>query len=123
MWVADMDFRSAPAIVEMLVARVQHGVFGYTEPPVELNEVIAAHLRDEYRWQIEPDWLLWLPGLVSGINLVCRAMGEQGDDVVTAVPVYHPFLTGPANQGRSVTRVPMRLQSGRWEWDFERLEA
>jgi cystathionine beta-lyase len=123
MWVADMDFRSAPAIVQTLVARAQHGVFGYTDTPGELNAVIVAHLQEQYGWHIEPDWLLWLPGLVSGINLVCRAVGEEGDDVVTAVPVYHPFLTGPANQGRSVTRVPMRLHAALWRWDFERLEA
>jgi len=122
MWVADMDFRSAPAIVEALVQRAQHGVFGYTETPAELNQVIVAHLRTAYGWQVQPEWLLWLPGLVSAINLVCRAIGQDGDDVVTAVPVYHPFLTGPANQRRSVTRVPLQLRNGRWEWDFERLE-
>ena len=122
MWVADMDFRSAPAIVEALVQRARHGVFGYTETPAELNQVIVAHLRTAYGWQVQPEWLLWLPGLVSAINLVCRAIGEDGDDVITAVPVYHPFLTGPANQRRSVTRVPLQLRNGRWEWDFERLE-
>jgi cystathionine beta-lyase len=123
MWVADMDFRSAPAIIEALIERARHGVFGYSDPPPELNQAIAAHLHATYAWEIDPDWLLWLPGLVAGINLVCRAIGEDGDDVITAVPVYHPFLTGPLNQHRTVTRVPMRLFRGRWEWDFDRLEA
>ena len=63
MWVADMDFRSAPAIVEALVQRARHGVFGYTETPAELNQVIVAHLRTAYGWQVQPEWLLWLPGL------------------------------------------------------------
>jgi cystathionine beta-lyase len=97
-------------------------VFGYTDPPAELNPAIVTYLHATYGWQINPEWLLWLPGLVSAINLVCRAIGEDGDDVVTAVPVYHPFLTGPANQRRSVTRVPMRSLGGRWTWDFEALE-
>jgi len=123
MWVADMDFRSAPAIVDALIRRAQHGVFGYTEPPAELNHAIAAHLSAQYGWQIATEWLLWMPGLVTGINLACRAIGEDGDDVVTAVPVYHPFITGPLNQHRTVTRVPMRLHEGRWRWDFERLQA
>ena len=123
MWVADMDFRSAPAILEALEQRLRHGVFGYTDPPPELNEAIAAQLKAEYGWRIERDWLMWLPGLVTGINLVARAIGEDGDDVITAIPVYHPFLTGPANQRRTVTRVPMRLERNRWVWDFERLEA
>jgi cystathionine beta-lyase len=122
MWVADMDFRCAPPIVEALAKRVEHGVFGYTDPPAELNQVVVAYLQATYGWEIEAEWLVWLPGLVSAINLVCRAIGEDGDDVVTAVPVYHPFLTGPVHQRRSVTRVPMRLLTGRWAWDVEALE-
>lgn len=123
MWVADMDFRSAPAIVEALKQRVEHGVFGYTDPPPELNEAVAAALKLDHAWKIRPEWLLWLPGLVTGINLVARAIGDDGDDVVTAVPVYHPFLSGPAYQQRTVTRVPMRLDGTKWTWDLERLEA
>jgi cystathionine beta-lyase len=123
MWVADMDFRSAPAIIEALKRRVEHGVFGYTDPPVELNDTIVAALERDHGWKIRHEWLMWLPGLVSGINLVCRAIGEHGDDVVTAVPVYHPFLSGPVHQRRTVTRVPMRLDGTKWVWDLERLEA
>jgi cystathionine beta-lyase len=123
MWVADMDFASSPAIVDALIARARHGVFGYSDPPAELNQVIADHLLHTYGWRIELEWLIWLPGLVTGINLVCRAIGDAGDDVITATPVYHPFLTGPVNQGRTVTRVPLRLEGKRWQWDFERLEA
>jgi cystathionine beta-lyase len=123
MWVADMDFRSPPAVVEAVRQRVEHGVFGYTDAPAELNAVIVAHLQQAYGWRIKAEWLMWLPGLVTGINLVCSAIGEEGDDVVTATPVYHPFLTGPVNQRRGVVRVPMRLEGERWLWDFERLEA
>src|SRR5215470_8948075 len=123
MWVADMDFRSAPAIIEALKQRVEHGVFGYTDPPPELNEVVIDALARDYGWSIRPEWLMWLPGLVTGINLVARAIGEDGDDVVTAVPVYHPFLSGPVYQRRTVTRVPMRLEGTKWTWDLERLEA
>ena len=123
MWVADMDFRSAPAIIEALKRRVEHGVFGYTDPPQQLNDAIVAALERDHGWKIRSDWLMWLPGLVSGINLVCRAIGEDGDEVVTATPVYHPFLSGPVHQGRAVTRVPMRLDGTRWVWDLDRLEA
>lgn len=123
MWVADMDFRSAPAIIEALKRRAEHGVFGYTDPPQELGDAIVAALERDHRWKIRHEWLMWLPGLVSGINLVCRAIGEEGDDVVTAVPVYHPFLSGPVHQRRTVTRIPMRLDGTKWMWDLERLEA
>jgi cystathionine beta-lyase len=123
MWVADMDFRSAPAIIAALQQRVEHGVFGYTDPPSELNDVIVAVLERDHGWRIQPEWLMWLPGLVTGINLVSRAIGDDGDDVVTAVPVYHPFLSGPVYQRRTVTRVPMQLEGAKWTWDLERLEA
>jgi cystathionine beta-lyase len=123
MWVADMDFRSAPAIVEALKQRAQHGVFGYTDPPQQLNDAIVAALERDHGWKIRSEWLMWLPGLVSGINLVCRAIGEGGDEVVTATPVYHPFLSGPVHQGRAVLRVPMRLDGSQWKWDLERLEG
>jgi cysteine-S-conjugate beta-lyase len=123
MWVADMDFRSAPAVIEALKRRAEHGVFGYTELPEGLGDTIVAALERDHAWKIKHEWLMWLPGLVSGINLVCRAIGDGGDDVVTAVPVYHPFLSGPVHQGRTVTRVPMRLDGIKWVWDLERLEA
>jgi cystathionine beta-lyase len=122
MWVADMDFRSAPAIVQALRERVEHGVFGYTDPPPGLNDAIVAHLAQTYGWRIELGWLMWLPGLVTGLNLVCKAIGDEGDQVVTATPVYHPFLTAPVNQRREVVRVPMRLDGPRWRWDLDRLE-
>ena len=122
MWVAEMDFRAPPAVIVALEQRAQHGVFGYTDPPAELNEAIVAYLDRTYGWRIEPDWLLWLPGLVSGLNLMCRAIGEDGDDIVTATPVYHPFLSAPAHQRRTLTRVPMQVQGERWTWDLERLE-
>jgi cystathionine beta-lyase len=123
MWVADMDFRSSPAIVEALKQRADHGVFGYTEPPDELNEAIVAALARDHAWNIRREWLMWLPGLVTGLNVVSRALGEEGDDIVTAVPVYHPFMSAPANQRRNVIQVPMRIERERWVWDFERLEA
>jgi cystathionine beta-lyase len=123
MWVADMDFRSAPAIIDALKRRAEHGVFGYTDPPGELGDVIVAALERDHGWKIRHEWLMWVPGLVTAINLVCRAVGEEGDDVVTAVPVYHPFLSGPVHQSRTVTRVPMRLEGTKCVWDLERLEA
>lgn len=123
MWVADMDFRSAPAIIEALKRRAEHGVFGYSDPPAELGDAILGALERDHGWKIRHEWLMWLPGLVSGINLACRAIGEDGDDVVTAIPVYHPFLSGPVHQHRTVTRVPMMLDGTRWVWDLERLEA
>ena len=122
MWVADMDFKSPPAILRAIRERIEHGVFGYTLPPSELNEVVVSRLSDQYGWEIESEWLVWLPGLVTGFNAVCRAVGSDGEDVMTAVPVYHPFLSAPANFGRRLIKVPLVETNWRWSFDFDRIE-
>jgi cystathionine beta-lyase len=122
MWVADMDFACAPAIVEALHRRIDHGIFGYSEPPAGLVEATIAHLQSEYGWKIEPDWIVWLPSLVVGLNVVCRAFGREGADVLTAVPIYPPFLSAPVNGGRNVVRVQMIESNGSWRWDMAALE-
>ena len=122
LWVADMDFACAPVIVEALHRRVDHGIFGYSEPPSGLVDVVIAHLQSEYAWKIEPDWIVWLPGLVVGLNVVCRAFGREGADVLTAVPVYPPFLSAPVNSARNTVRVEMIESNGVWRWDMAALE-
>jgi cysteine-S-conjugate beta-lyase len=129
LWVADMDFRCAPVIVEALRERVEHGVFGYTDVPADLAPTIASALQRDYGWHIEPDWLIWLPSLVVGLNVVSRAFAGEGDDLLTAVPIYPPFLSAPQNGGRNAVRVPLEevpgmgaAQPARWEWDFDALE-
>ena len=122
MWVADMDFACPPAIVEALHRRVDHGIFGYSEPPAGIVDVTVAHLQSEYGWKVEPDWIVWLPGLVVGLNVVCRAFGREGADVLTAVPIYPPFLSAPVNAARNVVRVQMIESNGIWRWDMAALE-
>ena len=122
LWVADMDFCSPPAIIEALHQRVAHGVFGYTHPPESLNAVVVETLQADYGWTIQPQWLVWLPGLVTGLNVACRAVGRDDDDVMTAVPIYPPFLTAPANSRRQIIKVPLQETDNCWRFDFERLE-
>jgi cystathionine beta-lyase len=122
LWVADMDFPSPPSVLEALRQRVEHGVFGYAQAPRELVEVIRERLSRLYGWQIEAEWLIWLPGLVTGLNLTCRAVGEVGTDVLTHVPIYPPFLSAPELSDRQTVPVPLVEQQGRWTIDFDRLE-
>ena len=123
LWVADMDFRSAPAVIDALQQQVAYGVFGYTIPHDALMEVVVSMLNRQYDWPVQAEWLIWLPGLVTGINLACRAVGDEGDDVMTAVPVYPPFLTAPGNSGRNLIKVPLKKRQNRWEFDFDLLES
>jgi len=121
LWVADMDFRSPDAVIKALQQRVAHGVFGYTDAPRELVEVVCSMLRDLYSWSVEPDWIVWLPGLVSGINVACRAAGSEGDEVLTAIPIYPPFLSAPGNANRQVKTIPMIDTGNRRIMDLDRL--
>jgi len=122
MWVADMDFHCAPPVIEALHRRIDHGIFGYSDPPAGLVEATIAYQEKEYGWRIQPEWIVWLPGLVVGLNVVSRAFGGEGDDVITAVPIYPPFLSAPANASRNVVRVEMTESKGAWHWDIEALE-
>ena len=121
-WLADMDFRSPPAVMEALHRRVDHGVFGYTHASTELQEVIQETLAVSYGWKIEAEWIVWLPGLVTGLNVACRAAGQDGDAVATCVPVYPPFLSAPSHFRRELVTVPMIQDSGRWIFNFDRLD-
>jgi cystathionine beta-lyase len=122
MWVADMDFHSPPAVIEALHQRVDHGVFGYTTAPEELTETIISALQQNYGWKIEAEWIVWLPGLVTGLNVTCRAIGKDGDDVLTAVPVYPPFLSAPKYSRQNLVTVPLAESGSQWTFDFNRLE-
>lgn len=122
MWVADMDFRTAPCVVDALQRRVQHGVFGYTQPPKELPSVIANALQNDFGWAIDPDWIVWLPSLVVGLNVVSRAFAAEGEEVLTAVPVYPPFLSAPRYGNRVTVTVALQQDGKRWLWDFDALE-
>jgi len=122
MWVADMDFRSPPAVIRAIEQRTAHGVFGYPTTPEKLNDRVVSMLRETYAWEVKPEWLVWLPGLVTGTNVACRAVGEDGDDVMTAVPAYPPFLSAPGYCRRSLTKVPLKEKDNRWQFDFDRLE-
>jgi len=122
LWVADMDFRSPPAIIKALQQHVTYGVFGYTIAPQELNDVVVSMLKTRYGWVVKPDWLVWLPGLVTGLNVTCLAVGQDGDDVMTAVPVYPPFLSAPGHCRRNLIKVPLKEKNYRWQFDFDRLE-
>ena len=115
LWVADMDFAAPPAVLAALHRRIEHGVFGYGGPWPSLTESVLAHLQDEYSWSIEPEWLVWLPGLVTGLNVACRAVDGE---VLTATPIYPPFLSAPHFSGRKLNRVDLALDNNRWQWDM-----
>lgn len=123
LWVADMDFHSAPEIIEALRARVTHGVYGYTIAYAEAVDAVVGYYARTHGYAIDRDWLLWLPGVVPALNLAVRAFAEEGEGVMTCTPVYAPFLSAPQWQGRELITSPLiQVAGGRWTFDFADLE-
>ncbi|MSU72969.1 MAG: putative C-S lyase [Opitutus sp.] len=122
LWVADMDFKSSPAIIEALRQRVEHGVFGYARPVKSTVEAVVEAMAQRYGWAIDPSWLVWLPGLVVGLNVTAQAFAQPGEEVLTITPVYPPFMSAPKNSARVSTAVASLLQDGTWTVDWESLE-
>lgn len=106
LWVADMDFKSPEAVIRALRQRAAHGVFGYPrgghgdyDELNELSELILKWLYQRYGWEIDPDALMFLPGVVTGLNMACHTLAENGGGVLVQPPVYPPILTAPQNAG------------------------
>lgn len=122
-WVADMDFQAAPPILEALQKVTEHGIFGYSKCPDELYDVVIERLKTRHGWDVKKDWIVWLPGLVPGIGLSIRTVTTEAEAVMTATPVYHPFMLETHAAGRTLQKVPLQLENNRWVIDFEALEA
>ncbi len=110
MWVADMDFRSPAPIIKALHERIEHGVFGYGLDSPELKTVMCERMQRLYNWTITPEDIVFWPGLVCGLNVVSRAIGERGDGVLVNTPVYPPFLSAPINQERTLNSAALDAQ-------------
>ncbi len=121
-WVADMDFAAPPPVLEALAARVAHGVFGYGHTTPAFLEAVTAALQRDYGWSIRPEWIVPLAGLVSGLNIAARSIGEKGDAIVTATPVYPALFTAPAHMERRCVRVPLDARR-HWTWDMDAVRA
>ncbi len=123
MWVADMDFHAPEAVLDALHERIDHAVFGYSRPEASCIEAVVEMFEREYDWKIQPEWIVWLPGLVVGLNLASRAFCDKNDTVLTTAPIYPPFILGPQFQDRSTVRAKMALDGNRYVIDWDALEA
>jgi cystathionine beta-lyase len=123
MWVADMDFRSPEAVIQALQQRIAHGIFGYPMDPPELKEVVVQRMAERYGWQIATSDIVLVPGVVTGFNLVCRALASEGSAALIQTPVYPPFLQAPANAGMERREMQlMLLPDGTYSIDFDAFE-
>lgn len=122
-WVADMDFKAPDFILEGLRDRVEHGIIGYTVTPPGVVAALCEWLARVYGWAVDPQWLVWLPGVVTGFNLAARAAIREGDGILIPKPVYYPFLAVPDHAGGRALPSDLVQDRGRWVMDFDDLSA
>lgn len=123
LWVADTDFLSPPAVVEELQKRVSHGIFGYGCTPEGLDEVVVERFRQKYDWQVSPDQITYVPGIVTGFNLAIRCACNEGEAVIFQTPAYPPFVNSPQSAGLVGIHNPMYLDDeGKYRIDFDLFE-
>lgn len=122
LWVADMDFLSPPAITDAIVERAKHGIYGYTGAGQEFYDSITNWLANYHGWQIEQEWISFIPGIVKGIAFVTDCFSEKNDSVIIQPPVYHPFKIIPTLHHRRVVNNPLILEAGRYVMDPDDLK-
>ncbi|HBR97780.1 MAG TPA: aspartate aminotransferase [Gammaproteobacteria bacterium] len=124
MWVADMDLPMADEISHAMSQRMEHPFMGYTVATETTSAAVCDWLRSEFDWDVSPDHLVWLPGVVPGMWAACAAVGAPGDEAVFSTPIYHHFFHVPGQGGKTAKPVPLlREPSGRWTYDFDALNA
>jgi len=124
LWVADMDFETPDFIIDAIRKRLDHPVFGYTSEPEDYRPAIKDWIADHHGWDIQEEWLSYIPGIVKGIGMVINALVEKDEKVIIQPPVYHPFRLVPQKNHREVVFNPLRRMSdGSYEMDFDNLES
>lgn len=123
LWVADMDFETPSFITDALKQRLEHSLFGYTVEPDDYRPAIIDWIRDHHGWEVRPEWLSYIPGIVKGIGMVVNVFVKPDEKVIIQPPVYHPFRLTPQGNGREVVYNPLiENPDGTYSMDFDNLE-
>lgn len=127
LWVADMDFKTPDFVIEAIQHRLECPVLGYPFIPKDYFPTIASWVKNLHGWDVSPDWMCYVPGIVKGIGLVECSFLKPGDKVITQPPIYHPFRIVSEKNGMEVLRAPLKpvYEEGRlvtYDMDFDALE-
>lgn len=122
LWVADMDFPTAPAILESLQKKVSHGIFGYSEGKEDYFQAVSGWYEKHFQWKVKKSWLVKTPGVVFAVAAAIRAFTEEGDAILIQQPVYYPFGQVIENNHRKLVSSPLKQNQGHYEMDFEDFE-
>ena len=122
MWIADSDFKAPQPVVDALVARMQQGVYGYTPISERLKKAGAGWQKKRFGWDVDPEWVEFVPGVITGSDLCVRALSQPGDNIVIQSPCYPPFSDLSDHNGRHLLRNKLVLTGDHYEIDFEDFE-
>lgn len=122
LWVADMDFPTAPAVLERLHALAEHGIFGYTGVKDAYFSAVHNWYAQRFGWETQRSWLVTTPGVVFAIAIAIRAFTQKGDAILIQQPVYYPFANKVTENDRQLVVNPLVLRNGRYEMDFADME-
>lgn len=122
LWVADMDFPTAPAVLERLHALAEHGIFGYTGVKDAYFSAVHNWYVQRFSWETQRSWLVTTPGVVFAIAIAIRAFTQKGDAILIQQPVYYPFANKVTENDRQLVVNPLVLKNGRYEMDFADME-
>ncbi len=122
LWVADMDFQTAPPILKRLEQLVQHGIFGYTDHKEDYVQAVKNWYQHRFAWDIQGEWIVKMPGVVAALAMAVRAFTKEGDSVLIQRPVYHPFSSVVETNRRNLVNNPLKLVNGYYEIDFDDFE-
>jgi len=123
MWVADMDFRTAPPVLEALRREIDRGIFGYCGTPESYVEAVVDWQKRRFHWQAQPEWLVRMPGVISAVNIAIQAFSHPGDHVLVQPPVYHHFFNDVLVNGRRLAQAPLIEQNGEYRFDPVEFQA
>lgn len=121
--VADMEWETAPEIQQALAEKAVYGCYGYTVASKEYNDALVNWMKKRHGWSVDPEWLVQSYGVVPAVGVTLQSVTQPGDGVLIQTPVYHPFRNVIVSLGRTVVENPLKYENGRYEMDFDDLEA
>lgn len=122
LWVADMDFPAPSCVTEALIEKSRHGIFGYSDTDDQYFKILENWFVRRFQWQVQPEWLIKTPGVVTAIHIAVRAFSQPGDAVIIQQPVYYPFSSAVTDTGRKLVVNELLLENGRYKMDYNNFE-
>lgn len=122
MWVADMDFKAPDEVIDVLIKRASHGIFGYTYTSDSYRQAVASWMKKRHNWTIEKDWIVTTPGVVAAFSVAVETYTDEGDKIIIQPPVYHPFKKVIEASKRVVAENRLIIENNRYTMDFDNLE-